>query len=120
MGSAATGAGGRGWPGARAPRPRGHGSGGPGAGVAGAAGSWFEARAAGVGLRVERDPAGNRWAVPLSDGPWWATGSHTDTVRQGGRFDGALGVAAGFAVLACVDAPIAVISFADEEGARFN
>jgi N-carbamoyl-L-amino-acid hydrolase len=85
-----------------------------------AAGSWFEAQAAGVGLRVERDPAGNRWAVPLSDGPWWATGSHTDTVRQGGRFDGALGVAAGFAVAACVDAPIAVISFADEEGARFN
>jgi N-carbamoyl-L-amino-acid hydrolase len=85
-----------------------------------AAGEWFAAQAESVGLRVERDPAGNRWAVPSGDGPWWATGSHTDTVRQGGRYDGALGVAAGFAVASCVDAPIAVISFEDEEGARFN
>jgi N-carbamoyl-L-amino-acid hydrolase len=85
-----------------------------------AAGSWFEQQAESVGLRVERDPAGNRWAVPSGDGPWWATGSHTDTVRQGGRYDGALGVAAGFAVASCVETPIAVISFADEEGARFN
>jgi N-carbamoyl-L-amino-acid hydrolase len=85
-----------------------------------AAGEWFAAQADDAGLRVERDPAGNRWALPAGDGPWWATGSHTDTVRQGGRYDGALGVAAGFAVAAAVDAPVAVISFADEEGARFN
>jgi N-carbamoyl-L-amino-acid hydrolase len=85
-----------------------------------AAGDWFSAQAESVGLRVERDPAGNRWALPSGEGPWWATGSHTDTVRQGGRYDGALGVAAAFAVAACVDAPVAVISFEDEEGARFN
>jgi N-carbamoyl-L-amino-acid hydrolase len=85
-----------------------------------AAGDWFSAQAESVGLRVQRDPAGNRWAVPSGEGPWWATGSHTDTVRQGGRYDGALGVAAAFAVAASVDAPIAVISFEDEEGARFN
>jgi N-carbamoyl-L-amino-acid hydrolase len=85
-----------------------------------AAGDWFSAQAESVGLRVERDPAGNRWAVPSVEGPWWATGSHTDTVRQGGRYDGALGVAAAFAVASHLDAPIAVISFADEEGARFN
>jgi N-carbamoyl-L-amino-acid hydrolase len=85
-----------------------------------AAGDWFSAQAESVGLRVERDPAGNRWAVPSGDGPWWATGSHTDTVRQGGRYDGALGVAAAFAVASQVDTPVAVISFADEEGARFN
>jgi N-carbamoyl-L-amino-acid hydrolase len=85
-----------------------------------AAGTWFAEQAESVGLRVERDPAGNRWAVPPGEGPWWATGSHTDTVRQGGRYDGALGVAAAFAVAASVDAPIAVISFEDEEGARFN
>jgi N-carbamoyl-L-amino-acid hydrolase len=85
-----------------------------------AAGDWFAEQAESVGLRVERDPAGNRWAVPSGEGPWWATGSHTDTVRQGGRYDGALGVAAAFAVAASVDAPVAVISFADEEGARFN
>jgi N-carbamoyl-L-amino-acid hydrolase len=39
-------------------------------------------------------------------------------VRSGGRFDGALGVAAAFAV--AERAPLAVVSFADEEGARFN
>jgi beta-ureidopropionase / N-carbamoyl-L-amino-acid hydrolase len=39
-------------------------------------------------------------------------------VRSGGRFDGALGVAAAFAV--AEHAPLAVLSFADEEGARFN
>jgi N-carbamoyl-L-amino-acid hydrolase len=85
-----------------------------------AAGEWFAEQAAAGGLRVERDPAGNRWAVPSVDGPWWATGSHLDTVRCGGRYDGALGVVAGFAVAAAVDVPVAVISFEDEEGARFN
>ncbi len=47
-------------------------------------------------------------------------GSHLDSVRSGGRHDGALGVAAAFEVAARADVPLAVISFADEEGARFN
>jgi beta-ureidopropionase / N-carbamoyl-L-amino-acid hydrolase len=102
---------------------------------------WFREQAAGAGLRVERDPAGNLWAVPDAPPPWWAVGSHVDSVREGGSFDGALGVAAGFEVAAraagrtgaaapgetapraaggSAAAPIAVISFADEEGARFN
>jgi N-carbamoyl-L-amino-acid hydrolase len=112
-----------------------------------AAGEWFREQAAGAGLHVERDPAGNLWAMPDAPPPWWAVGSHLDSVREGGSFDGALGVAAGFEVaarLAKRDAgaaarapdlgvagasaaggtapapPIAVISFADEEGARFN
>jgi len=79
---------------------------------------WFEARAADLGRRVERDPAGNLWALPAQAPPWWAAGSHLDTVLRGGRFDGALGVAAAFAIAA--RAPVAVIAFADEEGARFN
>ena len=85
-----------------------------------AAGAWFEEQAAGAGLRAWRDAAGNRWATPPGDGQWWAVGSHTDSVRDGGAFDGALGVAAAFAIAAASDAPLAVISFADEEGARFN
>jgi N-carbamoyl-L-amino-acid hydrolase len=97
-----------------------------------ATGEWFRAQAAGVDLRVERDPAGNLWAVPDSPPPWWAVGSHLDSVREGGSFDGALGVAAGFEVAARAArsapgrgaagpaAPVAVVSFADEEGARFN
>jgi beta-ureidopropionase / N-carbamoyl-L-amino-acid hydrolase len=85
-----------------------------------AAGDWFRAQAAGAGLHLERDPAGNLWAVPDSPPPWWALGSHLDSVREGGPFDGALGVAAGFEVATRAAAPVAVISFADEEGARFN
>jgi N-carbamoyl-L-amino-acid hydrolase len=85
-----------------------------------AAEEWFRAQAGAAGLRVERDPAGSLWAVPDAPGPWWATGSHLDSVRRGGRYDGALGVAAGFAVAERAAAPVAVIAFADEEGARFN
>jgi N-carbamoyl-L-amino-acid hydrolase len=85
-----------------------------------ALGAWFARRAAAAGLRVERDPAGNRWAVPEAPPPWWGVGSHLDSVRGGGAFDGPLGVAAAFAVAERARAPIAVISFADEEGARFN
>jgi N-carbamoyl-L-amino-acid hydrolase len=82
------------------------------------AAAWFARRAQAIGRTMERDPAGNLWAVPDTPGPWWAAGSHLDSVRAGGRFDGALGVAAAFAV--AEHAPIAVISFADEEGSRFN
>jgi N-carbamoyl-L-amino-acid hydrolase len=81
---------------------------------------WFEAQAAELGRTVERDPAGNLWALPDGEGPWWAVGSHLDSVRGGGRFDGPLGVAAAFAVAAAAAQPLAVVSFADEEGARFN
>jgi N-carbamoyl-L-amino-acid hydrolase len=83
-----------------------------------AAGAWFARRAEEVGLRVEVDPAGNRWAVPDAPAPWWGVGSHLDSVRAGGRYDGALGVCAAFAV--AEHAPVAVVAFADEEGARFN
>jgi N-carbamoyl-L-amino-acid hydrolase len=85
-----------------------------------AARAWFAAQAAGIGRRVERDPAGNLWAVPDGAPPWWAVGSHLDSVRDGGSFDGPLGVAAAFAVAARSAQPLAVVSFADEEGARFN
>jgi len=85
-----------------------------------AAGEWFAAQAQESGLAVERDPAGNLWALPDSPPPWWGVGSHLDSVRGGGRYDGALGVVAAFEVAARCTDPIAVIAFADEEGARFN
>ncbi|MDP9399627.1 MAG: M20/M25/M40 family metallo-hydrolase, partial [Actinomycetota bacterium] len=85
-----------------------------------AAEAWFGAQAAELGLRVERDPAGSLWACPGAPEPWWAAGSHLDSVRDGGRFDGPLGVAAAFAAAARCPHPIAVIALADEEGARFN
>jgi beta-ureidopropionase / N-carbamoyl-L-amino-acid hydrolase len=54
------------------------------------------------------------------------TGSHIDTVRTGGRYDGNLGVLAGLEVVATLNAagvttrrPLVVAFFTDEEGARF-
>jgi beta-ureidopropionase / N-carbamoyl-L-amino-acid hydrolase len=82
--------------------------------------AWFENQAVGSGLRLERDPAGNLWACPDAPPPWWGIGSHLDSVRGGGRFDGPLGVACAFEIAADSARPIAVLSFADEEGARFN
>ena len=42
-------------------------------------------------------------------------GSHLDTVPNGGRFDGALGVVAAIEVAARIDVPLAVVAFRDEE-----
>ena len=93
--------------------------------------AWFEAEAAGRDLAVERDPAGNLWA-------WWpgpdtgqggvvAVGSHLDTVRGGGAYDGALGVVGGLLAVGELIGrgveparPVAVVAFADEEGGRFG
>lgn len=54
------------------------------------------------------------------------TGSHIDTVRTGGRYDGNLGVLAGLEVMASLNdanivtkRPLAVAFFTNEEGARF-
>jgi beta-ureidopropionase / N-carbamoyl-L-amino-acid hydrolase len=82
--------------------------------------AWFDRQAADVGLRAQRDPAGNLWACPDQEPPWWGIGSHLDSVRAGGRFDGPLGVACAFEIAAASTRPVAVLSFADEEGARFN
>jgi beta-ureidopropionase / N-carbamoyl-L-amino-acid hydrolase len=85
-----------------------------------AAAAWFEREAEDAGLAVERDPAGSLWAVPDAPAPWWGVGSHLDSVRDGGRYDGALGVCAALAIARASERPVAVIAFADEEGARFN
>ena len=81
------------------------------------------------GMVHEHDPAGNLWITDPNapaDG-LIAVGSHLDTVPKGGAFDGLLGVVGGLvAVLALRAAGVpnqerlAVISFADEEGSRFN
>jgi beta-ureidopropionase / N-carbamoyl-L-amino-acid hydrolase len=85
-----------------------------------AAEAWFRREAHDARMQVERDPAGNLWAMPSSPPPWWGIGSHLDSVRCGGVYDGALGVAAAFEVARLTRAKVAVIAFADEEGARFN
>ena len=82
--------------------------------------AWFSDQAAGLGRRCAVDPAGNLWAMPDVEGPWWGVGSHLDSVRDGGSYDGPLGVAAAFEVAARSAAPVAVVCLADEEGARYN
>ncbi|MCU1459162.1 MAG: allantoate amidohydrolase [Actinomycetia bacterium] len=58
---------------------------------------WLAARMAEVGLEVETDGAGNLIGTRTGRGAPGAvvTGSHTDTVRGGGRYDGVLGVLGG-------------------------
>ncbi|RZQ60941.1 M20 family metallo-hydrolase [Amycolatopsis suaedae] len=61
---------------------------------------WVRGRMAEAGLEVTADAAGNIVGrLPgTHGGPALVTGSHTDTVRQGGRFDGIVGVLAGIEV----------------------
>jgi N-carbamoyl-L-amino-acid hydrolase len=93
---------------------------------AAAAAEWFDRTAVRLGLEAQVDRNGNRWAwsgVPARGAT--VTGSHLDSVREGGRFDGALGVVCGLIAVHLlrrrgIEAPLAVISFADEEGGRFD
>lgn len=79
--------------------------------------SWFEA----AGLEIERDGRGNvvarlRGSAPELPEVW--TGSHLDSVPEGGRYDGALGVVAGLAAVETIgrsERTLAVAVFRDEE-----
>lgn len=79
-------------------------------------------------LDVTIDGIGNVVGVMAgsTDGAPVMTGSHIDTVRTGGRYDGNLGVLAGLEVIETLriadvtpNRPLAVAFFTDEEGARF-
>jgi N-carbamoyl-L-amino-acid hydrolase len=91
---------------------------------------WFAAEASRRGLDLTADRNGNLWA-------WWGdpsgrhdgvvTGSHLDSVPDGGAYDGPLGVVGAYAAVDALresghvpDRPLAVALFADEEGARFG
>ncbi|MFF3113011.1 allantoate amidohydrolase [Kitasatospora sp. NPDC057904] len=91
--------------------------------------AWFEQQARDRGLTYELDRNGNQWAWlgdPAGDGAV-VTGSHLDSVPDGGAFDGPLGVVSSFAALDELRArgaeftrPLAIVNFGDEEGARFG
>ena len=79
-----------------------------------------------LGLEVTIDGIGNIIAVMPGEGAPVMCGSHIDTVRTGGRYDGNLGVLAGLEVIETIQTagitpgrPLAVGVFTDEEGARF-
>uniref|UniRef100_UPI001C5F322D allantoate amidohydrolase n=1 Tax=Nonomuraea ceibae TaxID=1935170 RepID=UPI001C5F322D len=90
---------------------------------------WFAGEATRRGLDLREDRNGNLWA-------WWGdparepgvvTGSHLDSVRQGGAYDGPLGVVSAFAAIDLLRRrgfqprrPLGVVCFTDEEGARFG
>ncbi len=90
--------------------------------------AWFTRHAEALGLSVEPDGNGNLWA-------WWgeartgaiATGSHLDSVPDGGGYDGALGVASALAAVKMLkdkgfhpERAVVLALFTEEEGARFR
>jgi len=87
---------------------------------------WFKNVCIQAGLGFQIDNAGNHIArlnCRLANAPSLLLGSHLDSVPNGGRFDGALGVIAALEVLLCLKdsakllaANIEAIDFTDEEG----
>lgn len=91
---------------------------------------WFTREAHALGLEVGVDAAGNQWAwwgTPTAGTPGVTTGSHLDSVPDGGAFDGPLGVLSALAAVRHMKArgvvprlPIGILNASDEEGARFG
>ncbi|MGA8995032.1 MAG: allantoate amidohydrolase [Nocardioidaceae bacterium] len=89
--------------------------------------AWFAEQARSRGLDLRHDGYGNAVA-------WWGTGpdalltgSHLDSVLDGGAFDGPLGVVSGFAAIDLLrergvvpSRRIGVSAFVEEEGSRFG
>ena len=93
--------------------------------------AWFTRQAEKLGLAVEADNNGNLWA-------WWdprsrsrtnaiVTGSHLDSVPDGGGYDGALGVVSALAAVEMLkdkdfypERAVVLALFTEEEGARFR
>jgi allantoate deiminase/N-carbamoyl-L-amino-acid hydrolase len=83
-----------------------------------------------AGLTVDVDAIGNVVGVLAGDGATprrLLTGSHYDTVVNGGKYDGRLGVVLPIAVAGALRRagvqlpyPLEIIAFADEEGVRFK
>jgi N-carbamoyl-L-amino-acid hydrolase len=90
--------------------------------------AWFAEAATARGLRLQTDPLGNQVAWwDEGSGPAVLTGSHLDSVLDGGAYDGPLGVVTGLAAIDELRArgvlpgrPIGVSVFAEEEGSRFG
>ena len=90
---------------------------------------WTAARMRELGMHVEVDAIGNIVGTfPGTENmPPVMMGSHIDTVRTGGLYDGNYGVLAGLEVVATLREaglqtrrPLAVAVFTNEEGARFQ
>lgn len=94
-----------------------------------AAADWLMELMGKAGMSARLDPAGTvvgRYEGTTPGAPALLVGSHIDTVRNAGRYDGNLGVLAAVAAVAELDRrgerlpfAIEVLGFGDEEGVRF-
>jgi N-carbamoyl-L-amino-acid hydrolase len=82
-----------------------------------------------LGMEIKTDDMANIYAtIPGEEGlPAIMTGSHIDSVKQGGNYDGILGVLTGLEVAETIvrekikhKHPITVVVWTNEEGARFE
>ncbi|MDR7241831.1 Zn-dependent hydrolase [Priestia megaterium] len=82
-----------------------------------------------LGMDIKIDDLGCIYATleGLEDKPPIVIGSHMDSVKKGGRFDGILGVVAGLELVRTLvehnikpKVPITIVNFTNEEGARFE
>lgn len=90
---------------------------------------WFISTTAKYGCTHKVDAIGNIFAIRPGQNnslPPIAIGSHLDTQPKGGRYDGILGVISGVEVLKALHennvttyAPLAIVDWTNEEGARF-
>jgi N-carbamoyl-L-amino-acid hydrolase len=92
-----------------------------------AARDWLDGKLRELPVEVHQDAAGNRWATLRGASERsLVIGSHLDSVPDGGRLDGCLGVVAGLEVLRRLaeagtpSATVRLVDWADEEGARFG
>ncbi len=91
--------------------------------------AWFAEAARARDLSLEEDAFGNvvAWWESASSSPAVLTGSHLDSVLDGGAYDGPLGVASAFAAIDRLrergftpERRLGVAAFAEEEGSRFG
>jgi len=95
-----------------------------------AANEWLLTRARALGLKAAVDAAGNvvcQWVGSAPKESAVVIGSHLDTVPDGGRYDGALGVLSGLEALHRLKEhgfaprrPLWLVAFNDEEGTRYD
>jgi len=91
---------------------------------------WFKQKIEEAGFQLSEDSAGNISGILPSENPNAQTiiiGSHLDSVPNGGRFDGALGVLSAFEVAQTIKHAdikpkyhLEVMSFTDEEGTHIG
>ena len=83
-----------------------------------------------AGMRVRQDPAFNllgRWNSPQRSAKTFLLGSHLDTVRDAGKYDGPLGVLTAIAAVQhlrqrgmALPFDVEIVGFSDEEGVRYQ